>query len=366
MKKLLIATAALAMVAGTAQAQSSVTVYGSLDMGYSSQTLKALNTTNAGTTTETKAFGSSEGLAASRIGFNGTEDLGGGIRAAFVYELGINVGDSTGGASGHAVRASHITLSDAKLGSINIGRNNAIGKNMNDNFTAFAGGGDFEQGSVTLELTRGEELSDTTAKLFKTAVADRLSNQITLTSANISGFTLSAQMSNKSSDSSATNGKAMDSGNDNLAFRADYAVQGLTFAYATTTSKSQNEATSPTKTKAKLNQYGATYTMGSLKFFGLYNDASYAASEGAVEQEHKGYDVGATYTMGKTTFLGSIGKGDIKNANANISDLSGYQAQVRYSLSKRTTAYALYGETKSEGYNQGKSEATMVGLRHSF
>ena len=34
MKKLLIATAALAMVAGTAQAQSTVTVYGIVDMGY--------------------------------------------------------------------------------------------------------------------------------------------------------------------------------------------------------------------------------------------------------------------------------------------------------------------------------------------
>ena len=34
MKKLLIASAALAMVAGTAQAQSSVTVYGLIDAGY--------------------------------------------------------------------------------------------------------------------------------------------------------------------------------------------------------------------------------------------------------------------------------------------------------------------------------------------
>jgi len=51
MKKLLIASAALAMVAGTAQAQSTVTVYGSIDTGYSShesKTAAGVKTTNAG------------------------------------------------------------------------------------------------------------------------------------------------------------------------------------------------------------------------------------------------------------------------------------------------------------------------------
>jgi predicted porin len=96
MKKLLIATAALAMVAGTVQAQSSVTVYGLLDMGYAAQQTKATNTTNAGITTKTQAIGASEGLAASRLGFRGTEDLGGGLKADFVYELGINIAAITG------------------------------------------------------------------------------------------------------------------------------------------------------------------------------------------------------------------------------------------------------------------------------
>ena len=363
MKKLLIATAALAMVAGTVQAQSTVSVYGLLDMGYSSQETRATSTTNAGATTVTKAIGASEGLSASRLGFRGTEDLGGGLKADFVYELGLNVGAAT---AAHSVRGAHITLTDANVGSINIGRNNAIGKNMNDQHTAFAGGGDFEQGSVTLELTRGEELSNATAVLLKAAVADRLNNQITVTSPNFSGFTLSAQISASSSDTTATAGTAVTSGNDNLGFRADYAVGALTLAAATTTSQSETEAATPVNTEAKLNQYGATYTLGNFKFFGLYNDATYQASAGAVEQEHKGYDVGATYTMGKTTFLASVGKGEITDASANVTDLAGMQAQVRYALSKRTTAYALYGETKATGYVQGKSNASMVGVRHSF
>ena len=53
MKKLLIATAAFAMVAGTAQAQSSVTVSGRVDMGYSDKELDVKGTTNSNTSTNT-------------------------------------------------------------------------------------------------------------------------------------------------------------------------------------------------------------------------------------------------------------------------------------------------------------------------
>jgi predicted porin len=361
MKKHLIVAAVAAAVAGPDVAQ--VSVFGILDLGHSSQEKKATSTSNAGATTDTKAVGASEGLSGSRLGFRGNEDLGGGLKAGFVYELGINVGAST---ADHSVRGAHLTISSSNLGSLNIGRNNSLGKNMNDQHTAFGGGGDFEQGAVTLELVRGEELANATAVLLKSAVADRLSNQITYTAPTFSGLTLSAQMSDSSSDTTATNGTAVSSGADNLAFRIDYKAGPLTVAAASTTSKSQTEASSPVKTDAKLSQYGATYTLGGLKFFGLYNDATYQASEGAVKQEHKGYDVGATYTVGATTFLASVGKGDMKDASSNVTDLEGYQAQVRYALSKRTTAYALYGETEATGYVQGVSDVMMIGVRHSF
>ena len=92
MKKLLIATAAFAMVAGTAQAQSSVTVYGILDMGYVSESKK---TQSATATTDVTGINTGAGLSGNRIGFRGTEDLGGGLTAGFVYELGITPENST-------------------------------------------------------------------------------------------------------------------------------------------------------------------------------------------------------------------------------------------------------------------------------
>ncbi len=104
MKKSLIALAALATVAGAAQAQSSVTVYGILDAGYTakeSTTIKygSSHTNGAATATTTKT--DTNGVtgvgseSTSRLGFRGTEDLGGGLKANFVFETGINPAEST-------------------------------------------------------------------------------------------------------------------------------------------------------------------------------------------------------------------------------------------------------------------------------
>ncbi len=94
MKKSLIALAALATV-GAAQAQSSVTVYGLFDMGYVNADYTNVNgAVGAANNREIKglnASGAANGpSASSRIGFRGTEDLGGGLTAGFNYELGFN------------------------------------------------------------------------------------------------------------------------------------------------------------------------------------------------------------------------------------------------------------------------------------
>jgi len=88
MKKSLIAMAALATVATAAQAQSSVTVYGILDAGYSEISRDV--TTAAGVSEKQKqnAFSFSN-YTSSRLGVRGSEDLGGGLRANFVIETGI-------------------------------------------------------------------------------------------------------------------------------------------------------------------------------------------------------------------------------------------------------------------------------------
>jgi predicted porin len=119
MKKSLLAVAAIGAFASAAQAQSSVTVYGILDVGYAGSNQSVSNRVNAtgagaaasssyaatngvvgGTTGNAnaqtgvlKSTYSGLGQSAqstSRLGFKGNEDLGGGTSAFFTAEFGLN------------------------------------------------------------------------------------------------------------------------------------------------------------------------------------------------------------------------------------------------------------------------------------
>ena len=131
MKKSLIALAALSAFATAAQAQSSVTVYGTVDVGYgeSKYTNSATNTVRKTTNT-----GNGDGgLSTSILGFRGTEDLGGGMKANFTLEWDLtDLGTSGRGAAtsstaqgtaqGFGARQTWVGLEDAKLGQLRLGR----------------------------------------------------------------------------------------------------------------------------------------------------------------------------------------------------------------------------------------------------
>jgi predicted porin len=77
MKKSLLALAALTAFAGAASAQSSVTLFGVVDVAARYQ--------KNGSAGELKTL-TTDGNASSRLGFRGVEDLGGGLRAGFWLE----------------------------------------------------------------------------------------------------------------------------------------------------------------------------------------------------------------------------------------------------------------------------------------
>ena len=103
MKKSLIALAALAAV-GAASAQSSVTLYGAVDIGYGAHKTETRNGSGS-----IKSSGVMDGAnAGNRIGFRGTEDLGGGLKANFVVEQGISPTNGSlfgvrSGSAGHQI-----------------------------------------------------------------------------------------------------------------------------------------------------------------------------------------------------------------------------------------------------------------------
>jgi predicted porin len=99
MKKSLIALAVMA-AAGAASAQSSVTLFGIVDATY--QNLRSDGA--AGTSNKLSRLHNS-GYNSSRLGFRGTEDLGGGMSASFWLEAGVNNDDGTGAATSSTNRA---------------------------------------------------------------------------------------------------------------------------------------------------------------------------------------------------------------------------------------------------------------------
>jgi len=115
MQKKIIALAVAGLVSGAAFAQTNVEIYGSIDMGYlylGDNVAKGVGSRSAMDSGINKA---------NRLGFKGTEDLGNGLKASFVYESGMN-GDTagyTGGGFGH--RQSYLALS-GNFGTVAAGR----------------------------------------------------------------------------------------------------------------------------------------------------------------------------------------------------------------------------------------------------
>ena len=114
MKKSLLALAALTAFAGVASAQSSVTLFGVVD-------LAARDTKNGSSSIKSLTSG---GNSTSRLGFRGVEDLGGGLRAGFVIEGDVVPDTGTGSGTGGAMtwtRRSTVSLMGG-FGEIRLGR----------------------------------------------------------------------------------------------------------------------------------------------------------------------------------------------------------------------------------------------------
>ncbi|RJG11686.1 porin [Massilia cavernae] len=103
----------MALACNAALAQSNVAVYGVVDVG--------LSRDSGGTDSVSKLTG---GVAAgSRLGFEGTEDLGGGGFAQFVLEAGINADTGVSGQGGVLFgRQAFVGIGSKHLGAVTLGR----------------------------------------------------------------------------------------------------------------------------------------------------------------------------------------------------------------------------------------------------
>ncbi|WP_029043957.1 MULTISPECIES: porin [Cupriavidus] len=116
MKKSLLALAALGLFAGAAQAQSSVTLYGVVDMNVE-------YVSHLGPTGDNAYRLTSGGLSGSRWGLRGVEDLGSGLKGLFVLENGFGLDDGKAQQGSRLFgRQAYVGLESAQVGRFTFGR----------------------------------------------------------------------------------------------------------------------------------------------------------------------------------------------------------------------------------------------------
>jgi predicted porin len=376
MKKTLIAIAALA--ATSAFAQSSVTITGTVDVGYNA--FKATNDTGirigavtANDEIKTTTYGANKSstpgaLTSNRIQIAGTEDLGGGRKAGFTYELGLNYANGASGLGGTA-RQSFISLADEKLGTVSLGRQYS---------PIFSAGAAFDAGAAN-NLSGGRTVygkhtlvfapTESTATLTAMDSFTRVDSSVLYTSPTVAGVTVKAMTAKNTTTTDGAQATVATTG-----AAASQVNRGMSIAYANGPLAAQvanhyyeDQATAGKSTNATL--VGASYDLGVAKLMVMANDSKTEAS-GAQTNTYKGTQYGVTAPFGAFSAFATYGKGKSDStAGTRAFDFKGHQAGVSYALSKRTNVYAAMGKETQEQVSDGKQlkiSETAIGLRHSF
>ncbi len=387
MKKSLIALAALTAFATAAQAQSSVTVYGVLDIGVSE--VKNTTTTTAGAVSEAKISNTGNGdgsLATSRLGFRGTEDLGGGRKANFQLEYDLTdagTGSTRGDGSSASfttgttyanfgARYSWVGLEDAKLGQLRLGQQETT---MHSVFVAgLAGSANNAIGSVYSAGDSLNSISTNSASIRPYSVF--VNRAITYISPVISGVRFEVQSANYAT--SSTNGAVSDLRNSLNAASLKYSAGKLNLAAAVQQQKTDASATANDITTRDSSAVTANYDFGVVRAFGVYTTDK-VTNFGGLTRDSKTTELGLQLPVGKTTLFASAFDGDRKGngTSADVAglasrnaDAKGYQVGAINNLSKRTALYAIVGQQELKGTAGNaakiKSEGISAGVRHSF
>ncbi len=347
MKKSLIALAVAGIVAAPVAMAESVTIYGQANVSYD-----VISNGDAGAVTGTSA--SKVQSNGSRIGFKGTEDLGGGTSAIWQVESAANLDGS--GAQGFASRGSWAGLAGDSWGSVKLGNDDSVAKQATKGFDIFDGAlGDV--GDTNLLTYNG------------------YNNMIQYTSPNMSGFSFMAQyVAGAETASLSTNTKG-----STYALAASYASGPLSVGFGYDTTKGGSAGTG--SAAGTVNQ---TISLTTLGVGYNFNDALYAA----LSYQRKNDSVGGAGNTNRNNWLASgkysFGSDAIKLQYAkagtvnSVTNTGANQVSVGYDhgMSKATTLYAVYTRITNDSgsaYNLGNANGAgadpsgwSIGMKHNF
>ena len=390
---------------GASFAQSTVTISGLLDLGY-----RSVNAPEA--YADTKGVFGTGGSATTAILIQGTEDLGGGMKATFRYEINPDLvggtgftgigqsalangqvysGANTGGNGYNFVGVESANLGGVKIGRLNTGTLSAWG--VASVFGTALGSG---YGSASQYARYGA-----TASTFWNTAPTRFNNAVEYQTPNMNGFTgrllVVPQVNQSSADdttglsssllsasgvqtvATSANGSAVNAGVNRAG------VTDLSLAYSKgplnvmvaqqeikygTQGVSALVGVGPAATAGTthtLTTVAANYTIGAVRILGgMWTEKQNTST--AVNLT--GNIIGARYVMGATTLMASMAQTNDKSA-ANVDrKIMGIGAE--YALSKRSALWARY-ENRDANKNNGDdtnaagvTKTMAVGVRHTF
>lgn len=345
-KKIGLATG-LGVMACAAHAQSSVVIYGTVD-----QYLSHLRS-SSGTSVTALEDGTS---VRSRFGFRGEEDLGGGYKAKFQLEAGLNA-DS--GAAADASRAfdrqSWVGVA-TPYGEVRFGRQNGVIFNAGNyiDFTART------LGSVV--------------NAFGTP--SRYDNTLSYTSPRVGGFLFQLHYSLAETINSASGQAIIQPGVDyvNGPFRVGYAgIVGKAPAGAAVSQDMRYDNLYANYDHGKGKVYAAYIRSNNSVASGGINNAGtllgnvggmVAGTNAEATRFYTIAQVSADYHVTPALRIGAL-YGRIKDTSGNGRNANGYGVGAYYDLSKRTTLVALAHSLRNDT-NGGFRPSGSAGIRTNF
>jgi len=384
MRKSLLALAVIGSFASVAHAQSSVTIYGIIDASVQYNSKVA---TGTGTGTGNRGSVDSGAINGSRIGFKGSEDLGGGMRALFNLENGFNVDSGAAAQNGTLFgRTATVGLS-GQFGSVLLGRQ----KDFTDDVAAFTSISDF-----------GGLVSNVHAKDLDRTNGERVNNSIRYNTPNVNGFFGSAIYGFGEQAGATSSGQSYGIGgayvNGPLGVGLSY-FESKKANIATSATSSDVNSTSATTCSTGTGNVGdtclktftlaASYQFGPAKLYGSWSQvklplaqagasssfsnaaaASFSADTtgqfavGGVNNDKTNiFDIGVNYSLSSAlSLLGSVQYARVSFVDAGNGKMLQLNLGAKYALSKRTSLYGIYRNLRAtDMYNAGVNSSSVPG-----
>lgn len=330
MKKSLLALAVLSTFAGIASAQTSLSVYGLVDAGIVSE-----RGGPAGSVTKL----TSGVQSGTRLGFRGTEDLGGGLAAKFVLETGIAADTGGFNQGGTAFgRQAYVGLA-SNWGAVTLGRQ------YTPHYLALVDVDPF-----------GAGLAGDATNLMSTTL--RMNNTIKYTSPTYGGVI--AELAYGFGEVPG----------DNSASRQIGAAIGYTNG-PLLVKLAHHRAENPTATDRSRN----TLLVGKWDFRVATASLGFGTTEGLGTIDSREWIIGASAPLGPNTFLVSYIRNDDRSGTTN-NDADQWALGYTYAISKRTNFYASFARIKNDNaadFTVGNAsedgsgdKAFNLGVRHTF